>query len=59
MFEILPQRDRQEIGSPAELAGKSFLQADRDHAAITSTIKQGADHALSHRVCLGYEQPMG
>jgi hypothetical protein len=59
MFEILLQRDRQEIGSPAELAGKSFLQADRVHATLTSTIKQGADHSHLHRVSYGYEQPMG
>ena len=59
MFEILLQRDRQEIGSPAELAGKSFLQASRVHATLTSTIKQGADHAQSHRVSYAYEQKMG
>jgi hypothetical protein len=59
MFEFLLQRDRQEIGSPAELAGKSFLQAGRVHAALSSTIKQGADHTHLHRVSYAYEQKMG
>ena len=59
MFEILLQRHGQVIGSPAALAEESFLQANRVHAALSSTIKQGADHALSHRVCYTHEQKMG
>ena len=59
MFEILLQRHRQAIGSPAALAEESFLQANRVHAALSSTIKQGADHTHLHRVSYTYEQQMG